>query len=121
MSYCRWSDSDLMSDLYVFEDARGGWTAMVAEQRRNWKPPQAWEDLMDSIDRLPAPEWKKRHLAYYAAMDSVPWVDLPVPSTGREFNTATRGEMIDKLELLRTEGFNVPQQAIDRLRAEQNA
>ena len=121
MSYCRWSCCDHMSDLYVFADVDGGWTALVAQGRRRWEPPEPYMDIVDDAGRHSGPESRRRYEAYMTALLDVPITASPEPSTGFEFNRETPGAMADALRQLRTEGFLIPDYAIEELDAEQKA
>ena len=120
MSYCRFSTNDFTCDLYVYADARGGFTAHVAVRRRTGTLPESFENLCDLAGKIPDDEWKARNKAYWAAIETAESTDLPAPSTGNYFNTETPGEMADKLITLRGEGFNVPSNAIAELREDQS-
>lgn len=108
MAYCRWSDCD----VYVYEDVNGGWTTHVAGRRlaAGKAPPLDWtstETLMASYQAML--QWSK---------DNPDTVDIDLPNAGKSFNDPTPGQCADRLEALRTEGFDVPQYAIDALREE---
>jgi len=47
------------------------------------------------------------------------WEDLPEGHAGETYNDETPGECADRLEDIRSAGFNVPQYAIDALRENQ--
>lgn len=118
MSYCRWSSDDFQCDVYVYEDVCGGWTTHVADRRRVIPadvlaslPVGNTDDVMTYFARNSAlMQWMDNNEAGY--------VQLPEPNAGQSFNDDTPGACADRLEALRTEGFNVPQYAIDELRAE---
>lgn len=119
MSYCRWSNDDYQCDLYVFEDCGGWWQTYVAGRRRV---------LREGVEFPPPPttpdEWVERHMAVSKIIADEnegvlwDWLDLPDLPEGDSFRDATPGECADRLEWLRSKGFNVPQFAIDELRAE---
>ena len=114
MSYCRWTDD---SDVYVYEDASGGWTTHVAGRRRIDPPPGPSLELL-----------RDGQVFWYLMLDRMsdsarevtgdPMEDLAAPSAGKSFNDPTPGECADRLEALRAEGLMVPQYAIDDLREE---
>lgn len=113
MSYCRWSSDDLQCDVYVYESA-GGWFTHVAG-RRHVLP-----------DHLPPPadtteEWARRHLVVRKRLERAVMVEIGGPHDGERFTDSTPGECADRLEYLRTCGYNVPQYAIDELREEAEA
>ena len=114
VSYCRWTDD---SDVYVYEDASGGWTTHVAGRRRVGAPPPAplalaadgqifWYMLLHRM----------RQSALEVTGD--PMEEIASPSAGMSFNDISPGECADRLEALRAEGLMVPQYAIDELREE---
>ena len=120
MSYCRWSSDDFQCDVYVYEDVCGGWTTHVAGRRRVL--PDAVRAAFPAItDAGNVHQYFDRHAAVMSWIESEPqhWTDLSrLPSAGATFNDPTPTACADRLELLRSEGFHVPQYAIDELRAE---
>jgi hypothetical protein len=143
MSYCRWSSNHFECDVYVYEDVSGGWTTHVAGRRRKNKLPDHikamypnWSEL-DAVDRyMSAKEaegvWiksqphtivvgknsKGEDVPMYFLADSE-YEPLPEPEAGQSYSDASPGQCADRLELLRSKGFSVPQSAIDALREEQ--
>ena len=127
MSYCRWSTDFFQCDVYVYEHCNGGWTTHVAGRRMKHVPPE-------SIRLMPlgtGAEWVARHQAYDAWRDTLPkdeygdvagseYLDLAEigPEAGETYSDPTPGACADRLEAMRAKGFNVPQLAIDELRAE---
>lgn len=125
MSYCRWSTNDYQCDVYVYEDASGGWTTHVARRRWTYTTPLP-EPVSIPRHASPDEDWR-----VWAVRDSVVtrmhgkpahgyWTDLPESVAGRTFSHDTPGECADNLEALRDAGLNVPQDAIDTLREEDN-
>ena len=119
MSYCRWSSDDWKSDLYVYADVAGGYTAHVAGRRRDFTPPEPEAELWADLGKVSTEEWNARNRAYNEALKESLWIALPEPSTGSLFNVDTPGEMAAKLKTLRNEGFYIPDYAIEDLEAEQ--
>ena len=114
MSYCRWSSDDYLCDLYVYEDCRGGWTTHVAERRPVFKgplPPPL--SIGASID-----EWFERDRVVSEMLKVAGHVEIGLPHDGATFNDPTPEAAADRLEALKGMGYNVPQYAIDDLRAE---
>lgn len=108
MAYCRWVDCD----VYVYADGDRGWKTHIASRRNAaGKAPDmdftSIETLMNSYKKMM--EWHKEHKEY---------VNINLPNAGKSFWDATPGECADRLEVLREEGFDVPQYAIDDLRKE---
>ena len=121
MSYCRWSSDDFQCDVYVYEDVAGCWTTMVAV-RRHYIPAEVLASF-PTVDESDPRSWFNRVRAVRKWMDSQEqdsWVDLThLESSGKTFHDDTPGDCADRLDALRSEGFNVPQYAIDELRKEQ--
>ena len=120
MSYCRWSSDDYQCDVYVYADARGGWTTHVAARRRVYTEP-----LPDPVD-LPRGftedqfnAWYARHRTVLDMADRAELVDIGLPHDGETFNDLTPGTCLVRLITLRELGYRVPQYAIDSLREEQ--
>lgn len=115
MSYCRFSTDDYQCDVYVYEDVSGGWTTHVAASHPVYDVP------------LPEPvpyeqnfeAWFRRHNVVAQLAREARRVPLPPPHAGQSYNDPTPGACADRLAMLKAEGFHVPQDAIDALRAEQ--
>jgi hypothetical protein len=125
MSYCRWSSDDHRCDVYVYEDVAGGWQIYVAGRTRRLRdgthfPPHV--DMQEDFDG-----WFNRHREVSDIINERnegvlwDWEMLPESHAGASYNEPSPGECADRLEGIRAAGFNVPQYAIDALRAEQAA
>ena len=149
MSYCRWSSDHFECDVYVYEDCSGGWTTHVAGRRRKNKLPDEIKAMYPSRDdeewvekymaaEKASREWYEsqpcdEYACNYLQPDGTTkpgtmktlkdseYIDLAEigPEAGESYNDPSPGECADRLERLRTRGFNVPQYAIDTLREEQ--
>jgi hypothetical protein len=122
VSYCRWSSDYFRCDLYVYEHVYGGWTIHVAGSRIVWpEPPPEAPELPAGVT-AESPELKAYMAWYRGFMDAVAVADrklLNLPHDGETFSLETPGECADKIEELIGLGYNAPQYAIERLRAEQ--
>jgi hypothetical protein len=116
MSYCRWSSDDFQCDVYVYAHVNGGWTTHVANSRHKIEnlPPEVPLPVGFSDD-----EWSKyveRERKVMELVKTAELVPLNLPHDGETFSDPTPGACADRLEMLRTAGYNVPQYAIDSLR-----
>ena len=116
MSYCRWSSDDYQCDVYVYEDVSGGWTTHVAGNRIVFAEPLP-PDVPFNADHMG--EWLERHNKVMEMVDKAQRVPIGGPSDGQTFNDATAEKCASWLEALRSEGYVVPQYAIDSLREEE--
>ncbi len=144
MSYCRWSSDFAECDVYVYEDVSGGWTTHVAGRRLRQQVP----DEIRNMPTNTGEELFAQYQAEKVWRESLPCDETPCNYTdgkknwkgvcrspkdseyiylskisehaGESFNDATPGECADTLEMLRSSSLNVPQYAIDDLRAEQS-
>jgi hypothetical protein len=96
MSYCRFSSENSKSDVYCYQHIDGHYVIHVAEyvfnnEIRN----KSFEDIQES-------DMKPIGLKYDGAC----------------FTENTPSKTADRLEMLRAEGYYVPQRAIDILRKE---
>ena len=116
MSYCRWSTNDFQCDVYVYEDVAGGWTTHVACNRVLYNEP-----LPDPVpfDKESIDAFIERHNKVMEMVNNAERVPIGGPSDGQSFNDATPGKCADWLEVLRSEGYIVPQFAIDTLKEEE--
>lgn len=120
MSYCRWSSDDFRCDVYVYADARGGWTTHVAARRHVLDEPlPAPVDLPREFTPAEFDAWYARERAVHAIVDRAELVAIGLPHDGDTFNDPTPGTCADRLDGLRRVGYVVPQYAIDALREEE--
>jgi hypothetical protein len=114
MSYCRWSSDNFKCDLYVYEDANGGWTSHVAARRRvglDTLPPSPY----DMIGNAPAEETAAAYKAYHDALKRLPFEKLTLPHAGETFNDPDPASCAERLKYLKGLGYNVPDYAIEDL------
>ena len=120
MSYCRWSSDDFACDVYVYESAHG-WEIHVAARRVVPVEPMP-APISDDPSR---PEWANEYLARHREVsriiDASERHEIGLPHDGESYTDSTPGECADRLKSLRAIGYNVPQYAIDELRAEATA
>jgi hypothetical protein len=115
MSYCRWSSDDYSSDVYAFEHVNDGFVIHVASSRYVFKEPlPPAVPLSDQCFY----DWMRRHQKVTEMCRTADNVTIGLPHDGETFITDTAGECADQLERLSVIGYNVPQYAIDALRAE---
>jgi hypothetical protein len=113
MSYCRWSSDDWQCDVYVYEGC--GFVTHVARSR-----------VLGAIPPTPPmrndPAWPREfllaHRAQMAFLATCERAFITLPHAGESFHDDTPGACADRLEMLRALGYNVPQYAIDELRAD---
>lgn len=111
MSYCRWSSDDFACDVYVYADVAGGWTTHVAGRRL--VPAEPMPPPLSDVAEYVARQQKVREIV--ARSESVA---IGLPHDDEMFYDPTPVACADRLEELRAIGYNVPQYAIDALRAE---
>lgn len=138
MSYCRWSSDGFRCDIYAYASCEGGVTVHVARRRqRGWyNVPhriQAWA-FMRMVRDYQEDEWPSRvlmflhlsmsRLSHLAFTLGVPgWMthyEIPLEIPEDRYGLSY-GEAAAWLVELRSQGFLVPQYAIDGLREEQEA
>lgn len=142
MSYCRFSSMNWMCDVYVYESCEGGWMTHVAGNRRIFPPipdigimriPKFGRKYDMATRRSSYPSrlhrlagnaclsfWTFWHgQIHMRSLDLIPSRKIGLTHDGKSFSSDDPGECADLLERLMTEGYNVPQYAIDALREEQ--
>ena len=140
MSYCRFSSSNWMCDVYTYEHCGGGFVTHVAGRRRPFPPipdlPHRWwpnfgGKFVLAERRVVYPSkwraaganvfahiWVAWHRLSMWSLDLIPLRDIGLPHDGEAFSDDTATECADRLESLKAMGYNVPQYAIDALREE---
>lgn len=115
MSYCRFSNDDYQCDVYCYASVSGGYVTHVASNRPildgTLPPPVPWEKGNDDA-------WFARHEAVMAWMEKAERKPIGLPYDGESFDDTTASDAADRLQMLKTTGYNVPQYAIDLLREE---
>jgi len=128
---------NFMCDVYVYEDVYGGWTTHVASNRMIFPPfpeiPFSWiPDLKGKFDdetrRMVYPNrgramlahvvctvWSWSHRVHLWFVGVIPRKNIGLSNDGESFNSETAEECAALLNELRTQGYNVPQYAIDAL------
>jgi len=116
MSYCRWSSSNWSCDLYVYEDAHGGWTIHVAGNRVVGEVPKVeWP-----VDQSPeaVARFGEGHRAQMAFLETAEREPILLPFAGKTFNLPTAAACADKIEALVRLGYHVPAYVVLVLREE---
>jgi hypothetical protein len=113
MSYCRWSSDDFQCDVYCYAHCDGGFRIHVATNRPTFKeplPPPAAEGDSNA--------WVARVQKVMKMLDDAERKPIGLSLDGQTFHEATEMDCVKRLLEIRTAGYNVPQYAIDDLRAE---
>ena len=119
MSYCRWSSDDYQCDVYCYESVGDVYVIHVAGNRQtpSTPPPPSvgnwWARGKAGIEDYMARE--KAVDAWLATAERKP---IGLPHDGESLMESDAAACADRLEYLRGLGYNVPQSAIDVLRAE---
>jgi hypothetical protein len=141
MSYCRFSSMNWRCDVYVYQDVAGVWVTQAAGRRRIFAPipdlplmrlprfggtsnhetrrmdyPSRWHALGARIVFGFAAFWHNR--IHMASLRLIPLRQITLPFAGETFVEDNPSDCADLLELLRSAGYVVPQDAIDELREE---
>lgn len=114
MSYCRFSDDDFQCDVYCYADAYG-YTTHVASNR-----PVLDGTLPPPVDFTPesVESWMARHKRVMAWVENAERRPIGLAYDGESFSDPDAESAADRLQMLKDAGYNVPQHAIDALRAE---
>ena len=120
MSYCRWSSDSFKSDLYVYAHVDGFYSINIADNRLvgDNRP----EEL--PTQNMTQDEWDAYFAAHTAAL--MKWLDtaahekIDLPYAGESFAEASAADAVDRLKMLQSLGYNVPQYAIEALEEERD-
>ena len=115
MSYCRFSCMDGACDVYCYESVHGGFVTHVATNRIVFVEPLP-PSVPFETGRMD--EFLSRSRQVASIIDRSARVPIGLPHDGEEFVTETASETADLLERLLSLGYQLPQYAIDNLRAE---
>ena len=115
MSYCRCSSEGFTCDVYVYESV-AGFITHVGKNRITERAPDIWPEGDASPEEMQACLDKHR-----AHMANAKFEPIGLPCDGETYNDETAGECAERLTLLQSLGYNVPDYAIDALLEETNA
>jgi hypothetical protein len=109
VSYCRWSSDGWRSDVYCYEDVKGGWTTHVAGLKRVGLDTliPIDPDLLD-LTAENATEWTMAHSAFMRALEKLEMAPIGLPHDGETFRDPTLEAFKARLVMLRDEGYHVP-------------
>jgi hypothetical protein len=117
MSYARFSTNAFCSDVYAIKHARGYYKIWVAANRyevdRSGLPPKPDEDEEDFARKL-----AERQKATMELIKGETPAPIGGPFDGDSYREETAEEALLRLQKIRSAGYNVPQGATSRLRAE---
>jgi hypothetical protein len=116
VSYCRFSSDNWASDVYVYADVSGGYTTHVAGNRVVGDVPIADFEALCS-KAITAEEFADQHRAQMDFLRDAKREEIGLPHDGATFNLDLK-DTIAMLEMLRVEGYHIPQYALDELRAD---
>jgi hypothetical protein len=111
VSYCRFSSDNFACDVYVWEDAGGGFRIAVAGNRVVGEVP-----VLPALDDVAA--YAAAHQAQMAFIGTAQREPIGGPHDGALLSCADAAACAEQLDALRALGYRVPQYAIDALRAE---
>ncbi|MCC7147120.1 MAG: hypothetical protein IT443_11800 [Phycisphaeraceae bacterium] len=115
MSYCRFSSDDFSSDVYVYEGCDGLVIHMASVRVVGPIPPVPGGNdvFIGSLEEL-----QNAMKVQNDYLEQAHFVVIDHPDAGKVFDRLDHEACIAKLKALRSEGFRVPQIAIDALEEE---
>lgn len=116
MSYCRFSSDDFQSDVYCYAHVYGGYQIHVACQRII--PAVPLPPKLTNEEENDGEKWLARHNKVMEIITISKREPIGLLHDGYSCNVETAQDCLDFLLMLRKEGYNVPQEAIDRLNYE---
>lgn len=117
MSYCRWSSDDFQCDVYVYKHVGGFWQIHVATNRSTPDEPFP-EAIVPKTDE----EWDKffeREKVVREMLDKATSKEIGLKYDGEDFQCPSAKECASVLMMLKNEGYNVPDYAINDLLEEE--
>jgi hypothetical protein len=110
MSYCRWSSDNYKSDLYCYEDFRGGWTTHVASNRIVGDVPPLPDILSVSTE-----DYMAAYRVQSAFLDTAERRPIGGPHDGETFNDHTLEAFKERLLSLRAAGYCFPDYVLEEV------
>lgn len=117
MIYCRFSSNHYQCDVYCYKDICQGYTTHVAFLRYEFTKSMP----ITSIDDYSADEYVRRHTQVMKQIDTTPQVVIGLSRDGMIFHDDTARQAVQRLQSLASEGYRVPNYAIEILHAEASA
>lgn len=109
MSYCRWSDDNWKSDVYVYE-TNDGFVVSVAAGRYVGDVPK-----LPSIDN---PEFFEAYAKQNLLIAEMPIKKIGLEYDGQDFCFKTLEALMEKLLDIQKAGYHVPEFCLETIRAE---
>lgn len=113
MALCRWSSMDFKCDVYLYEHVGGYWALHVAGMRIITPLPPVPHILQSTTE-----EFMAAYNARQRALETCKRERINHQFAGETFELPDIPAVIEKLELLRAEGFHFPDDVIPLLREE---
>lgn len=114
MSYCRWSIDK--SDVYVYKSDDGFHVHVGSRRLVNEAPEVPW--VLDYLTEESRKEWARLVKKQMDLLETAEYSPITLPYAGESFIFDSSTETADFLEKLQKLRYDVPQYAIERLRAE---
>ena len=114
MSICRWSSDGWKSDVYVYESDRGIETH-VAANRYVWADDHPHPGPAPDLTACNIDEWMDWHHLERDALDHATLEPIGGAYDGESYLDVTSAGCHDRLLVIRSRGYHVPQGAIDAL------
>jgi hypothetical protein len=112
MSFCRWSDDDFQCDIYAYESEMG-FEVHVAANRVVGPVPHLPNIL--KVSNKEFSDALKKQLEYLRNAERR---KIGLRYDGQSFSFDTIQEMLEKLEQLKSVGYNVPERVLENIRTE---
>lgn len=114
MSYCRWSCDNWKSDVYVYESDQG-FVTHVASNRVDGEVPEGPRLIDLAQGKVTVEEYRQHSQRVSRFLDRANRKPIGLPRDGKTFTVETAQECADLLLIMRSEGYHIPQHAIDGL------
>lgn len=115
MSYCRFSDDNWKSDVYVYEHCDGGYRIHVASRKLITELPK-----LPGLEEENIEEWVKAHNEQMDILETASYENIGLEHDGLSFSEETLQALYDRLANLKEIGYNVPGYVFDIIKKEMN-
>lgn len=109
MSFCRWSSMDFTCDLYCYESSEGFVTHVASSRVIGDIPKLDWSFLLNPKSEEEMEKFLKSQEEQFKFLDTAKREFIGLPSDGMTFVDETEENFLNRLEMLREQGYNFPE------------
>ncbi len=109
MSFCRWSSMNFACDLYCYESSEGFVTHVASSRVLGDIPKLDWSFFSNPKSEDSMEKFLKSQEEQLEFLDTAEREIIGLPSDGMTFVDETEEDFLNRLEMLKEQGYNFPE------------